>query len=108
MNVAPPPSNSSLKIISPANGQKLKQGSTYTISWQSSGDFNFVVGNIVAPVPGEGGVGIFQAPATSSRYSWTVPTGFPPGMYKLGLAGSDQDFVNHNFASSSVSIYIIP
>lgn len=94
---------SSVNLLSPNGGEKLAQGSNYSITWNSSG-LQKVTLVLINYVVGDQTVIADSVSATSSPYVWQVPYGVYSGnKYKITIkSGKTSDLSDNYFSIGAV------
>lgn len=83
-----------ITIAKPQNGEIIKVGSTYEISWLSSNEKNVEYYNIwLLPEQGDSLLIKEGVPVGSISYNWVVPSDLAPGSYRVEIYAAAPQFM---------------
>lgn len=89
-----------ITIAKPQNGESIKVGTTYEISWLLSNKNNVEYYNIwLVPEQGDGILIKDRIPVESISYNWTVPENLAPGNYRIQIYAVSPDFMKGKFGN---------
>jgi tetratricopeptide (TPR) repeat protein len=89
-----------ITITKPENGESIKIGSTYEISWLPSNENNVEYYNIwLVPEQGNRILIKDKIPVESISYNWIVPEDLVPGNYRIEIYAISPDFMKGKFGN---------
>jgi O-antigen ligase len=89
-----------ITIAKPENGEIIKVGTTYEISWLPSNNNNVEYYNIwLVPEQGDRILIKDRIPVESISYNWIVPEDLAPGNYRIEIYAVSPDFMKGKFSN---------